>query len=52
VTAVVELADLTGAAAPTLRTVHAATDLLARTSVPGARNGATTSERETQPALG
>jgi len=52
VTAVVELADLTGAAAPTLRTVHAATDLLARTSVPGARNGATPSERETQPALG
>ena len=52
VTAVVEVADLTGAAAPTLRTVHAATDLLARTSVPGARNGATTSERETQPVLG
>jgi 2-dehydropantoate 2-reductase len=32
VTAVVELADITGAPAPTLRTVHAATDLLARTS--------------------
>lgn len=32
VTAVVELADITGAPAPTLRAVHAATDLLARTS--------------------
>jgi 2-dehydropantoate 2-reductase len=32
VTAVVEIADITGAPAPTLRTVHAATDLLARTS--------------------
>ncbi|MCQ4207501.1 2-dehydropantoate 2-reductase [Streptomyces longispororuber] len=31
VTAVVEMADITGAEAPTLRTVHAATDLLART---------------------
>lgn len=31
VTAVVELADVTGAPAPTLRTVHAATELLART---------------------
>jgi 2-dehydropantoate 2-reductase len=31
VTAVVELADITGAPAPTLRTVYAATDLLART---------------------
>jgi 2-dehydropantoate 2-reductase len=30
VTAVVELADITGAPAPTLRAVHAATDLLAR----------------------
>jgi 2-dehydropantoate 2-reductase len=30
VTAVVELADMTGAPAPTLRVVHAATDLLAR----------------------
>jgi 2-dehydropantoate 2-reductase len=30
VTAVVEIADITGAPAPTLRTVHAATDLLAR----------------------
>jgi 2-dehydropantoate 2-reductase len=35
VSAVVEMADLTGAAAPTLRTVHAATDLLARTCVSG-----------------
>jgi 2-dehydropantoate 2-reductase len=34
VTAVVELADITGAAAPTLRTVHAATDLLGRTCTP------------------
>lgn len=34
VTAVVEMADITGADAPTLRTVHAATDLLARTAVP------------------
>jgi 2-dehydropantoate 2-reductase len=32
VSAVVELADLTKASAPTLRTIHAATDLLARTS--------------------
>lgn len=32
VTAVVELADLTGAEAPTLRTVHAATELLDQTS--------------------
>lgn len=31
VTAVVELADITGAEAPTLRAVHAAADLLART---------------------
>jgi len=36
VTAVVEMADLTDAPAPTLRTVHAATDLLSRTCVPGA----------------
>lgn len=34
VTAVVELADITGAPAPTLRTVHAATDLLACTTAP------------------
>jgi 2-dehydropantoate 2-reductase len=32
VTAVVELADLTGAPAPTLRALHAATDLLAQTA--------------------
>jgi len=32
VTAVVEIADMTGAPAPTLRTVHAATDLLAQVS--------------------
>jgi 2-dehydropantoate 2-reductase len=31
VTAVVEMADISGAEAPTLRAVHAATDLLART---------------------
>ena len=37
VTAVVELADITGAPAPTLRTVHAATDLLAQTCGAGAR---------------
>ena len=34
VTAVVELADIAGTAAPTLRTVHAAIDLLAHTSIP------------------
>jgi 2-dehydropantoate 2-reductase len=34
VTAVVEIADITGAEAPTLRTVHAAADLLARTCGP------------------
>ncbi|MFF4823966.1 2-dehydropantoate 2-reductase [Streptomyces sp. NPDC001312] len=41
VTAVVELADITGAEAPTLRAVHAATDLLAQCSSQGstARNG-------------
>ncbi|MBQ0830504.1 2-dehydropantoate 2-reductase [Streptomyces tagetis] len=36
VTAVVELADITGAEATTLRAVHAATDLLARCGAPGA----------------
>ena len=41
VTAVVEMADLTGAAAPTLRTIHAATDLLARTCVPGTSHAET-----------
>ncbi|MFF3495517.1 2-dehydropantoate 2-reductase [Streptomyces sp. NPDC002795] len=34
VTAVVEMADITGAEAPTLRAIHAATDLLARTVSP------------------
>jgi len=51
VTAVVEMADLTGAAAPTLRTVHAATDLLARTCGPGERHSAAASEKQPQPAL-
>jgi 2-dehydropantoate 2-reductase len=51
VTAVVEMADLTGAAAPTLRTVHAATDLLARTCAPGVPVVDRTTERATQPAL-
>jgi 2-dehydropantoate 2-reductase len=51
VTAVVEMADLTGAAAPTLRTIHAATDLLARTCAPGASQADRTPEKETQPAL-
>ena len=32
VTAVVEIADITGAPAPTLRAVHAATGLLAQTT--------------------
>jgi len=51
VAAVVEMADLTGAAAPTLRTIHAATDLLARTCEPGASDSARIREAETQPAL-
>ena len=51
VTAVVEMADLTGAVAPTLRTIHAATDLLARTSVPAASKDAGTAENPTRPAL-
>ena len=51
VTAVVEMADLTGAAAPTLRTIHAATDLLARTCAPAAAQGVGTPQKETQPAL-
>jgi 2-dehydropantoate 2-reductase len=50
VTAVVEMADLTGAGAPTLRTIHAATDLLARTCAPVTAH-APTPQRETQPAL-
>jgi 2-dehydropantoate 2-reductase len=45
------MADLTGAAAPTLRTIHAATDLLARTCVPGAPVVEHTPERATAPAL-
>jgi len=32
---VVEMADITGASAPTLRTVYAATDLLARAAAVG-----------------
>jgi 2-dehydropantoate 2-reductase len=51
VAAVVEMADLTGAAAPTLRTIHAATDLLARTCAPGASLADRTPEKATQPAL-
>jgi 2-dehydropantoate 2-reductase len=50
VTAVVELADITGAEAPTLRTIHAATDLLAQTSVSEADRACAT-EREAQPAV-
>jgi len=49
VTAVVELADLTHAAAPTLRTVHAATKLLARTS--GLEPSRSGTIPEPQPAL-
>jgi 2-dehydropantoate 2-reductase len=51
VTAVVELADLTGAPAPTLRTIHAATDLLARSCPPGASHSAGGPQSEPQPAL-
>jgi 2-dehydropantoate 2-reductase len=51
VTAVVEMADLTGAPAPTLRTVHAATELLARTAVPGAAFHGATQEQALRPAL-
>lgn len=50
VTAVVEMADLTGAPAPTLRTVHAATDLLSRTAIPAAAPAATP-EPAPEPAL-
>lgn len=49
VTALVELADLTGASAPTLRTVHAATDLLSRTCGPQEHDQAVP-ERDVQPA--
>jgi 2-dehydropantoate 2-reductase len=45
------MADLTGAAAPTLRTIHAATDLLARTCTPAASLVERTQEQATQPAL-
>ncbi|MEU1618821.1 2-dehydropantoate 2-reductase [Streptomyces sp. NPDC005722] len=41
VTAVVEMADISGADAPNLRAVHAATDLLARGVIAGQENGAT-----------
>jgi 2-dehydropantoate 2-reductase len=51
VTAVVEMADLTGAAAPTLRTIHAATDLLARTCEPAPPQAVGTPEKESQPVL-
>lgn len=51
VTAVVELADITGAPAPTLRAIHAATDLLARTCGPSATPITRTVETDAQPAL-
>jgi 2-dehydropantoate 2-reductase len=51
VTAVVEMADLTGAAAPTLRTIHAATDLLARTCEPAPPQAVGTPEKESQPVM-
>jgi 2-dehydropantoate 2-reductase len=51
VAAVVEMADLTGASAPTLRTIHAATDLLARTGASGESLVDRISEKATQPAL-
>ncbi|MFF7216542.1 2-dehydropantoate 2-reductase [Streptomyces sp. NPDC008238] len=41
VTAVVEMADISGADAPNLRAVHAATELLARGVIAGQENGAT-----------
>ncbi|MCV7427900.1 2-dehydropantoate 2-reductase [Mycobacterium montefiorense] len=51
VSAVVELADLTGATAPTLRTVHAATGLLAHASgVAPSRSGGN-SQQQPQAAL-
>ncbi|MDI3403334.1 2-dehydropantoate 2-reductase [Streptomyces cavernicola] len=49
VTAVVEMADITGADAPTLRAVHAATDLLARTGTSTAVRDAGVAAREAQP---
>jgi 2-dehydropantoate 2-reductase len=45
------MADLTGAAAPTLRTIHAATDLLARRCAPAATQAAGAPEKAIQPAL-
>jgi 2-dehydropantoate 2-reductase len=51
VTAVVELADLTGAPAPTLRTIHAAIDLLAHTHAPGASRNDGSVQNQPQPAL-
>lgn len=51
VTAVVELADITGADAPTLRAIHAATDLLARTCAPGTAPSAGSPGHDLQPAL-
>ena len=51
VTAVVELADLTGAPAPTLRTIHAATDLLARSCATRASHSADALPKEHQPTL-
>jgi 2-dehydropantoate 2-reductase len=51
VSAVVELADLTKAAAPTLRTVHAATDLLARTVGVAPPHGSAISPQQPQAAL-
>jgi 2-dehydropantoate 2-reductase len=50
VTAVVEMADLTGAAAPALRAIHAATDLLAQTCARPASQAAAIPEKETQRA--
>jgi 2-dehydropantoate 2-reductase len=41
VTAVVEIADISGAEAPTLRAIHAATDLLARRSTADLENSGT-----------
>lgn len=48
VSAVVEMADITGADAPTLRTVHAATDLLSRTCGPDASGPANTPGGQSQ----
>src|ERR1700751_1257530 len=51
VSAVVELADLTGAPAPTLPTIHAATDLLARSCPTGTPYSIGAPQKEPQPAL-